>query len=64
MLGRQLKGRDAMVDRAKSIPVANLRSPMFEALIGKHLNQGLPAARVLLTIAIVAVSIAVAVLTS
>jgi hypothetical protein len=53
-----------MVDRAKSMPVANLRSPMFETLIGKRLKQGLPAARVLLTIAIVAVSIAVAVLTS
>jgi hypothetical protein len=52
-----------MVDRAKSMPVANLRSPMLEALMGKHL-KGLPAARVLLTLAIVAVSIAVAVLTS
>jgi hypothetical protein len=51
-----------MVDRVKSMPVANLR--MFEALIGKHLKQGVPAARVVLTIAIVAVSIAVAVLTS
>jgi hypothetical protein len=53
-----------MVDRAKSMPVANLRSPIFEALIGKHLRQRMPAERVLLTIAIVAVSIAVAVLTS
>jgi hypothetical protein len=62
MLGRQLKGRDAMVDRVKSMPVANLR--VFEAVIGKHLKQGVPAARVVLTIAIVAVSIAIAVLTS
>jgi hypothetical protein len=53
-----------MVDRAKSMPVANLRSPMFEALTGKYLRQRMPAERVLLTIAIVAVSIAVAVLTS
>jgi hypothetical protein len=53
-----------MVDRAKSMPVVNLRSPIFEALVGKHLKQGLPAARVLLTIAIVAVSIAIAILTS
>lgn len=52
-----------MVERAKSMPVANLRSPRFEALMGKHL-KGLPAVRVLLTLAIVAVSIAVAVLTS
>jgi hypothetical protein len=52
-----------MVDQAKSMPVANLRSPMIEALVGKYLKLGLPAARVLLTIAIVAVSIAVAVLT-
>jgi hypothetical protein len=59
-----LKGKDAMVDRAKSMPVANLPSPMLEALIGKYLRQRLPVGRVLLTIAIVAVSIAVAVLTS
>jgi hypothetical protein len=51
-----------MVDRVKSMPVANLR--MIDALIGNHLKQGVPAARVVLTIAIVAVSIAVAVLTS
>jgi hypothetical protein len=53
-----------MVDRAKLMPVVNLHSPVFEALIGKHLRQRLPVVRVLLTIAIVAVSIAVAVLTS
>jgi hypothetical protein len=52
-----------MVDRAKSMPVVNLRSLPF-ALAGKHLKQGLPAARVLLTVVIVAVSIAIAVLTS
>jgi hypothetical protein len=58
-----LKGKDVMVDRAKSMPVVNLRSLPF-ALAGKHLKQGLPAARVLLTVVIVAVSIAIAVLTS
>jgi hypothetical protein len=53
-----------MVDRAKLMPAANLHSQMFETLIGKHLRLRLPVVRVLLTIAIVAVSIAVAVLTS
>jgi hypothetical protein len=27
-----------MVDQAKSMPVANLRSPMIEALVGKYLK--------------------------
>jgi hypothetical protein len=63
-LGRQLKGRDVMVDRAKSIPTAGLRSPIFEALIGRYLKQRVPLGRVVLTIAVVAVSIALAVLTS